>query len=301
MTQPIRRDRWEAEKNLFHNRSNAAVAVNLIVPKPHRPDFVQTCYYLYVVVNEILERNKHWRAVGTDVSFFINAGNGLEYAVIHSVNLLCDDEVLGKVSIKKNRNQMVFGIEKAKPFPGLVYGEEYQIKHTGKLDMAVKLIRRLFYPAPVTQSLEIGTTRAKSLLDTDLFQKRNAERKTFDGIWGEERAFAMRNRELYLNQFPAKRADLERYRVAADECEIVKKIHDQVDMDKFMLVMLKGGEYIVRLDAFNIVSYTHDTLPAPIREKLGLLKLLEPGQMASDVGARIEERTFLIVTGEKEQ
>lgn len=78
----------------------------------------------------------------------------------------------------------------------------------------------------------------------------------------------------------------------------IEKVKTQLDNQQVALVIRDNGEYIVRLGQ-NVVIHTDSTLPEHIRGKLGMLKLVEPEHFVTDMGCRINDEVFVIVT-EKE-
>lgn len=70
--------------------------------------------------------------------------------------------------------------------------------------------------------------------------------------------------------------------------------------ERTALVIRNQGGYILRID--NDVKLCDDSsLPENIKPKLGMLKLVEKGQVISNTGCRVNEETFVVVLDATEQ
>lgn len=75
--------------------------------------------------------------------------------------------------------------------------------------------------------------------------------------------------------------------------ETAQKIKDQLNSGEATLILRVGDEYIVRrLD--NVGIYNDDSLPMDLRERFGLLKLIDVDKQIDDVGVRIADDVFVI-------
>ena len=93
----------------------------------------------------------------------------------------------------------------------------------------------------------------------------------------------------------------------AQEAE-VKLAREAVELDnmriafvnsKSMLVLRTNGEYITRLNG-EIKTETDSTLPEDIRMKLGMLKLVQDEEAVSTVGFRVDDSTFIVSMGDRD-
>ena len=81
----------------------------------------------------------------------------------------------------------------------------------------------------------------------------------------------------------------------------MKKIKEAFDNGKSVVVAFDGTHYIVKSKE-GIKTLSDETLPYEVRRKVGLLKLVQDGQMISDVGCRVDGATFVLLPeDEKEQ
>ena len=77
-------------------------------------------------------------------------------------------------------------------------------------------------------------------------------------------------------------------------------MHDAFTNSKSMLVLRTNGGYITLLNE-EIKTETDSTLPEDIRMKLGMLKLVQNEEAVSTVGFRVDDSTFVISMGGKDE
>ena len=81
-----------------------------------------------------------------------------------------------------------------------------------------------------------------------------------------------------------------------DDRDTVSTIHNALHGKRGRFVMIDGSDYVVSksLD-FEPELYSSDTLPAPIKLGIGMLKLLEDNHFMKDVGFRLNATTFYVL------
>jgi hypothetical protein len=72
-------------------------------------------------------------------------------------------------------------------------------------------------------------------------------------------------------------------------------VYEAYRSDDTCLVVLDNGKYIVQNQKQNYAMYDDSDLPDYVRSKIGLLKLVNPGQIVGDTGCRVKENMFVIV------
>jgi hypothetical protein len=82
---------------------------------------------------------------------------------------------------------------------------------------------------------------------------------------------------------------------AKDKVKAVDAIYDSFRNEATCLVVLDNGKYIVQNQNQNYAMYDDSDLPDYVRSKIGLLKLVNPGQIVGDTGCRVKENMFVIV------
>jgi len=84
-----------------------------------------------------------------------------------------------------------------------------------------------------------------------------------------------------------------------EDLDTVSTVHNAFAGGRGQYFMLDGSDYIMRQRAGNVVlglkTYSSDTLPAAIKLKIGLLKLLEDNHYMKDVGYRLDAANFYVL------
>ena len=85
-----------------------------------------------------------------------------------------------------------------------------------------------------------------------------------------------------------------------EDLDTVNTIYDASSKKRGRFVTLDGSDYITRQrthphDDPNLKTYSSDTLPAAIKLKIGLLKLIEDNHYMKDVGYRLDAANFYVL------
>jgi len=85
------------------------------------------------------------------------------------------------------------------------------------------------------------------------------------------------------------------------EAELMAKasvnIKDLYDKKRMALVILDNDKYIVKY-AVNTEVHNHTSFPESLRRSLGMLKLVDNGQIISNSGMRVDDNVFILVQDE---
>jgi hypothetical protein len=142
---------------------------------------------------------------------------------------------------------------------------------------------------------------AESLLKKEHQTKAWEYRHSKDALLDKAGDFAAKNMEAYLQAYPNLLTKKGRYDDARANYGVVKKIKEAFDNGKSVVVAFDGTHYIVKSEE-GVKTLSDETLPYEMRRKVGLLKLVQDGQMISDVGCRVDGATFVLLPeDEKEQ
>lgn len=79
----------------------------------------------------------------------------------------------------------------------------------------------------------------------------------------------------------------------SSEMMTISSVRDKIGKAGSALVVLDEGKYLVKI-LDDLQLYDDTTLPQYMREKLGLLKLVQPKQFISSAGYRVSEEVFVI-------
>jgi hypothetical protein len=239
-----------------------------------------------------------------------------EYEFIHHTILHCNTVRLDEVCVFHNRKmlgEIARGNRGATPCIALTHSRitvrSGHTQKTGDLSKALALFDQYFTPETYAEQLRGEILRAHGELNTRVFRTSVALKGDYDAVAAGIKAFILHNPEEVA-------PILEKSGVVGEVVAAMYKAHEEnrnVDflntaLNEHRAVVVHGGEngYLVgAMDSLKDLSLgLWPCAPAPLPEELkrgvGMLKLVEPGQMLSGIGFRVTDNTFVVVpTGEE--
>jgi len=247
----------------------------------------QTHRDMYTIIHPLLTARPTWRFVATDLC------RTDDKVVFNGFQVFEDGELLGKVGItyipRSHTYKIVVDNERigAKRQRGTGY-------RTENAEKALLAVRKSFFRMGaierVSKVRELAATILSSEHDSKMYDMHRAE----SSLLANYKEFVMQRMEDYLTAFPDMKQAHDKY---VEQCEyfmIVDNVKSMLDKGRALIVVLDKEHYIVvQGDETNI--YDNDSLPYHLREKIGLLKLVNDQQMISDVGCRLNAEAFVLV------
>lgn len=219
-------------------------------------------------------------------------------AIATGITISEGGETLGSVGIEYCRSGYKLVVKNERIDVKRERGSGYK---TEKPEKAMLAIRKHFYRLgkderieKVREEAEAVLGRARSNIGWDV-NRRRAE------LMEDSEEFTKAHMEQYLAEFPKRAEYKDKYDEVMDVCMIIDNVKDLFDKDEALVVVLDSDHYIVVQGKGEPQTYTNETLPYYMREKIGLLKLVENHQMIRDVGCRIKADAFVITPEVKEQ
>ena len=180
---------------------------------------------------------------------------------------------------------------------------------TGDLHRAMDLFDKYFTPETYAERLRGEILRAHGELNTRTF-------RTSVTLKGEYDAVAAGIKEFILHNPEEVAPILEKSGVVGEVIAAMYKAHEENRNVGFLAVALKEHRAVVAhegekgylvggMDALDDLSLglwpcTPVPLPEELKRGVGMLKLVEPGQMLSGIGFRVADNTFVVIpTGEE--
>lgn len=252
----------------------------------------QTNLSLYHVLSPFLSR-PGWKFVGMQNQYRVREND----FICMGFAVYDDDEALGTVRVDyKGRNYAVI-VGNERISAKRERGSGYATQDTTK---AVLAIRKHFYRKEKTERLNKAHTMAEQLIGSESYDKNSVKRQAWEHVYAHAKEFVSMNMELYLRDFPAITPRVAKAHEADAEMKTVDDIKNSFSKGSALLVVRDGSEYIVRVGD-NVNVYTDDTLPFEVRSKLGMLKLVDKGQMISDVGCKVDAEVFVVIPAQQAQ
>jgi hypothetical protein len=288
MTTPIRASAYDASRNLI-GRPN--VSVDADDSKGGKVPHTQA--QIYDTLDMLVSSKPNWRFVGTD---FVRPDSITR--VYTDFNIYEDDEFLGKVTITHKGRSYKIKVSNDRINAARERGTGYYTEDPVKAQLR---IRKTFFKANQDERVEKAAEIAESLLKKENQSKAWEYRHAKDALLDKAGDFAAKNMEAYLQAYPNLLPKKSRYDDARANYGVVKKIKEAFDNGKSVVVAFDGTHYIVKSEE-GVKTLSDETLPYEMRRKVGLLKLVQDGQMISDVGCRVDGATFVLLPeDEKEQ
>lgn len=288
MTTPIRTSAYDPQRNLI-GRPN--VSVDADDSKGGKVPHTQA--QIYDTLDMLVSSKPNWRFVATD---FVRPDSITR--VYTDFNIYEDDEFLGKVTITHKGRSYKIKVSNDRINAARERGTGYYTEDPVKAQLR---IRKTFFRANQDERVEKAAEVAESLLKKEHQTKAWEYRHSKDALLDKAGDFAAKNMEAYLQAYPNLLTKKGRYDDARANYGVVKKIKEAFDNGKSVVVAFDGTHYIVKSEE-GVKTLSDETLPYEMRRKVGLLKLVQDGQMISDVGCRVDGATFVLLPeDEKEQ
>jgi hypothetical protein len=288
MTTPIRASAYDASRNLI-GRPNVSVDADDSKggTVPH------TQAQIYDTLDMLVSSKPNWRFVATD---FVRPDSITR--VYTDFNIYEDDEFLGKVTITHKGRSYKIKVSNDRINAARERGTGYYTEDPVKAQLR---IRKTFFKANQDERVEKAAEIAESLLKKENQSKAWEYRHAKDALLDKAGDFAAKNMEAYLQAYPNLLPKKDKYDDTRANYGVVKKIKEAFDNGKSVVVAFDGTHYIVKSEE-GVKTLSDETLPYEVRRKVGLLKLVQDGQMISDVGCRVDGATFVLLPeDEKEQ
>lgn len=254
------------------------------------PDKRQTQTQLYEVVAALLGTKPNWRFVATSASH----SSGM--VVFNEFKVYEDGEYLGMFGVGYHGRDYKIIVNNERINAKRERGRGYKTEEPSK---ALLAIRKHFYRLGQTERIAKILDEARSVLHRDSSSKAYDTRRALSHLFGHSDEFARTNLQQYLTQFPQHVSHYEEFERAQEIEMVVDSVKDAFDKGESIVVVLDGAHYIV-MHGTDTKTYNNDTLPYDLREKVGLLKLVEDQQMISNVGCRVNADAFVLLPTTKQ-
>lgn len=254
------------------------------------PDKRQTQTQIYEVVAALLGTKPNWRFVGTSASF----SSGM--VVFNEFKVYEDGEYLGMFGVGYHGRDYKIIVNNERINAKRERGRGYKTEEPSK---ALLAIRKHFYRLGQTERIAKMLDEAKSVLQRESHSKAYDTRRALSNLFEHSDEFAKTNLQQYLTQFPQHVNHYTKFEEAQEIEMVVDSVKDAFDKSESIVVVLDGAHYIV-MHGNDTKTYNNDTLPYDLREKVGLLKLVEDQQMISNVGCRVNADAFVLLPTTKQ-
>jgi hypothetical protein len=261
------------------------------------PDRIATT--LQPLIDKMVMKYPTWKYRATDVQGYTMSGtsglSGIGYEVVRLVVFENGVEI-GSISRTYSGGDHKMGISNDRIAKKRHRTDTYS---TGNVDKAMLAIKKTFSKPNVEERVDKVYKEAIGVI-RDVYWQKDRECDTAKGVVQEEAT-----KYVFKEGFPAfmehlktmnklKLIDKQAEMVA--EMQTIQAVRKLVDDREATLIILDGGNYIVKKHGGVSIIPSAD-LPEDMKAKLGMLKLVEPEQFVSGVGARVSTESFVLVDG----
>lgn len=261
---------------------------NVVVPGvTHNSEAPQrnTNITLYEALLPIVKAHPEWKFTGHDS----------RSGVICAFSISKDTEEIGVVNIEWKGANYKIRITNHRIESLVSRGNS---KYTTDPKVAEKLIRKYFYPKLLDERVTNAVTECQRTISSEHWSKDRELQKCESKVFSHAADFVRANLSAYVDAHPSVAPHIPKLKEAMLDMQTVKSVQDAFNNGKYVLVVLDQAEYIVRQGDVAKV-YNNDTLPENLRAKIGILKLVNDGQMVSGVGCKTNATTLILIDVEE--
>lgn len=243
---------------------------------------------LYHTLIDIVNNRPNWRFV---VCAVVDRASNVR-RIVHGFDIYEGDDHLGSVQITYHGKEYKIAVSAERISKARKRGRgDYHT--TDPARAALKIRKNLFADSPAERVAKV-TDLTAAIAERNRMVFSNDSERAANRYFSNARQFVSKNREAYVAMFPAAGPLFENYKEAAARMETSVAFQTCFNSDQCVTVIERDGVYTTKSSS-GLKQYTSDTLPYEYKRKIGLLKLVEPEQIISDVGCRIEQDAFVLM------
>lgn len=234
-------------------------------------------------------------------------GSGMPTAMIH-FQVRCDGEFLGTIERRYAGREYQICITNDRIKASMERDIWYKTMSATK---AVAKIKKTFSPKTTSESAEKAREIASKTAQKADWEKSREKGEAFEVVQKAAREYVMgvgfnTFMEHMRTHLPAQEYELlvskhETAKVAAQELETINATRGVVvgTVPGAVVTQRGDGTYLIdhtRKEGGDTLEICSDNTPPEwVRDRIGLLKLIEPGQFVSDMGMRADQNIFVII------
>lgn len=244
------------------------------------------------LVMNLAMANPLWRFVVTDT---LSGHRPVAFSVIDS------GEEIGKIGRQYYRGDYKLSLTNSRIKDKRERTESYR---TSDVDKAVLMAKKMFFRLKPNERIDKAYDKAKQVMNNQAHEKSREHQYSERDTQNYAQKFIMGTGfALFLahvNALPEheKRPILkkmEQTKKFKDDMLTIESIRERFGDNKAALIIKDEGKYLVKIGQ-DVQVYDDNTLPVEMRGKLGMLKLVEAEHFVSDVGCRINDEIFVVLT-----
>lgn len=241
---------------------------------------------LVSAVWELVQIKPSWKFIAKASRHYQNA------VIIDKFRVMQDGEEIGALSSTFYRRKYCVALSGGKL-------DTYDAHRTKDISKVVGLAKKYFRKKDIADILAAAEEQSKQCIRSTGSNMQRVIHSCNEKLRPYLQSFALQNRrEEFLESikgYPvAEEAVAELDRVTP-ELEVATQMDMEYSAKKFITVISREGQYIVKFAEDTPNIYDDNNFPEEYRGKLGLLKLVSAGQMVSNVGVRVDTNIFVLL------
>ena len=244
------------------------------------------------LVMNLAMANPLWRFVVTDT---LSGHRPVTFSIIDS------GEEIGKISRQYYRGDYKLSLTNDRIKDKRERTESYR---TSDVDKAVLMAKKMFFRLKPNERIDKAYDKAKQVMNNQAHEKSREMRYSERDTQNSAQEFIMGSGfHLFLahvNGLPEAEKKpmlkkMEQTKKFKDDMLTIESIRERFGDNKAALIIKDEGKYLVKIGQ-DVQLYDDNTLPVEMRGKLGMLKLVEAEHFVSDIGCRINDEIFVVLT-----
>lgn len=245
---------------------------------------------LYKTLKPLVDNKPNWKFVANGFTSRNNDAGGFDI-IATRFRIHCDGEYLGEVWIEYHGRSYKIAVSNHRIQAERERRNGYR---TENHERATLQIRKKFYPKGLNERVDQAfDSISRSLSDhfTDASGVVWNRQKKF---LSKAEAFVLAKVNDYIDMFNLHKEsqELAESQVKKDTVELV---NNSFRNHKGTIVLVDGLLYIVKVGEEQPITKADNELDEVTRMKLGMLKLVDDGELISNVGVKVNDRTFFLV------
>jgi hypothetical protein len=174
--------------------------------------------------------------------------------------------------------------------------ERGSVTRTGDLKKAIKLVDKTFFAKTDLEVVLELTNKGKDLLGNYRYRKQSAFHDLWRNMQDNALAFINDNLEEFraFTTMTQPVTGLEKFEQLRDERIASRTLENAYANGEASMVTMMGDKFFFTFKGTPAVAYNRDEVPASIKAKVGMLKLVADGEAVEDVGFRCMEDVYVI-------
>jgi hypothetical protein len=251
--------------------------------------------YLAPLIEALALKNPEWKFEATYTSRKL-VDSGVIYTV-ERMKVINKYEEIGQVGLDYTRAGKRFYINNHRVENMRERGSGVK---TTDLNKALRHVDKFFGLKDLEEKLEEAKNQAHNIISNVAREKYYYYQNIWRSLEEPARQFILENMEAFTAATKDVNA-VEKFPEALHEMDNANFVSELIHKHKTYLVLIDGMNYSVAFGKHPSETMASEQLPTFIRQGVGMLKLVEVGNIITNIGLRVAENTFVVLPPSEEK